>query len=212
MALNFELNQVKLGIVGLGYVGLPLAVEFGKHYPTIGYDISQSRIDELRPGRDSSLEVEPEELRAVQGLGYTDNAEDLAGCNVFIVTVPTPIDVHKAPDLRPLESASRTLGGVMQPGSIVIYESTVYPGATEEVCIPIIEQVSGLTFNRDFFAGYSPERINPRRQGAPPADDQEGDIGLHPRGCRISSMPFTAASSLPGPTRRAVSASRRRPR
>jgi UDP-N-acetyl-D-glucosamine/UDP-N-acetyl-D-galactosamine dehydrogenase len=161
MALNFALNQAKLGIVGLGYVGLPLAVEFGKHYPTVGYDISRSRIDELRSGRDSSLEVEPEELKAVQGLAFTDRAEDLIGCNVFIVTVPTPIDKHKAPDLRPLESASRTLGGVIQRGSIVVYESTVYPGATEEVCIPIIEEVSGLQFNWDFFAGYSPERINP---------------------------------------------------
>jgi UDP-N-acetyl-D-galactosamine dehydrogenase len=161
MALNFELHQVKLGIVGLGYVGLPLAVEFGKHYPTIGYDINHARIDELRAGRDSSLEVDPADLRAVQGLSYTDKAEHLADCNVFIVTVPTPIDLHKAPDLRPLESASRTIGGVMRPGSIVVYESTVYPGATEEVCLPIIEQVSGLTFNRDFFAGYSPERINP---------------------------------------------------
>ncbi len=161
MALHFNLKQVKLGIIGLGYVGLPLAVEFGKRYPTIGYDISRRRIDELRLGRDSSLEVEPDELKAVQGLAYTDSAEDLAGCNVFVVTVPTPIDAHKAPDLRPLESASRTLGGILQPGSIVIYESTVYPGATEEVCIPIIEQVSGLTYNRDFFAGYSPERINP---------------------------------------------------
>jgi UDP-N-acetyl-D-glucosamine/UDP-N-acetyl-D-galactosamine dehydrogenase len=161
MALNFRLNQVRIGIIGLGYVGLPLAVEFGKHYQTIGYDISRRRIDELRLGRDSSLEVEPDELRAIQGLSYTDRAEDLAGCNVFVVTVPTPIDAHKAPDLRPLESASRTLGGVLHPGSIVIYESTVYPGATEEICIPIIEQASGLKYNRDFFAGYSPERINP---------------------------------------------------
>jgi UDP-N-acetyl-D-galactosamine dehydrogenase len=161
VALTFKLNQVKPGIVGLGYVGLPLAVEFGKRYPTVGYDISRQRIDELRGGRDSSLEVDPGELRAVQGLTYTDRAEALADCNVLIVTVPTPIDDHKAPDLRPLVSASRTLGGVIRPGSIVVYESTVYPGATEEVCLPIIEQVSGLTFNRDFFAGYSPERINP---------------------------------------------------
>ncbi len=161
MAIDFALEQVRLGIIGLGYVGLPLAVEFGKRYPTTGYDISRSRIEELRAGRDSSLEVEPEELRAVQGLGYTDRPEDLSTCNVFIVTVPTPIDRHKAPDLGPLESASRTLGEVIRPGSIVIYESTVYPGATEEVCIPIIEQVSGLRFNQDFYAGYSPERINP---------------------------------------------------
>jgi len=161
MAIDFALEQVRLGIIGLGYVGLPLAVEFGKRYPTTGYDISRSRIEELRAGRDSSLEVEPEELKAVQGLVYTDRPENLSACNVFIVTVPTPIDRHKAPDLGPLESASRTLGEVIRPGSIVIYESTVYPGATEEVCIPIIEQVSGLRFNRDFYAGYSPERINP---------------------------------------------------
>jgi UDP-N-acetyl-D-galactosamine dehydrogenase len=155
------LHQVKLGIVGLGYVGLPLAVEFGKRYPTLGYDINRARIDELRSGRDSSLEVDPEELRSVAQLTYTDQAADLSDCNVFVVTVPTPIDQHKAPDLRPLESASRTIGTVIRPGSIVIYESTVYPGATEEVCLPIIEQVSGLVFNRDFYAGYSPERINP---------------------------------------------------
>ena len=161
MAPNFELHQVKLGIVGLGYVGLPLAVEFGKRFPTVGYDINRARIDELIAGRDSSLEVEPEELRAVEGLSYTDRAEDLTECNVFIVTVPTPIDQYKAPDLRPLESASRTLGGIIRPGCIVIYESTVYPGATEEVCLPIIEQLSGLKLNQDFFAGYSPERINP---------------------------------------------------
>lgn len=161
MAIDFALDQARLGIIGLGYVGLPLAVEFGKRYPTTGYDISRSRIEELRAGRDSSLEVEPEELKAVQGLVYTDRPEDLSTCNVFIVTVPTPIDRHKAPDLGPLESASRTLGEVIRPGSIVIYESTVYPGATEEVCIPIIEQVSGLRFNHDFYAGYSPERINP---------------------------------------------------
>jgi UDP-N-acetyl-D-galactosamine dehydrogenase len=161
MPLNFGLHQVKLGIVGLGYVGLPLAVEFGKRYPTLGYDINRARIDELRSGRDSSLEVDPEELRSVAQLTYTDQAADLSDCNVFVVTVPTPIDQHKAPDLRPLESASRTIGTVIRPGSIVIYESTVYPGATEEVCLPIIEQVSGLVFNRDFYAGYSPERINP---------------------------------------------------
>ena len=161
MVPSFELHQVKLGIVGLGYVGLPLAVEFGKRFPTVGYDINRARIDELLAGRDSSLEVEPEELCAVEGLSFTDRAEDLAECNVFIVTVPTPIDEYKAPDLGPLESASRTLGGIIKPGCIVIYESTVYPGATEEVCLPIIEQLSGLKFNQDFYAGYSPERINP---------------------------------------------------
>jgi UDP-N-acetyl-D-galactosamine dehydrogenase len=161
MVPNFELHQVKLGVIGLGYVGLPLAVEFGKLYPTVGFDIARGRIEELRAGVDSSLEVDPQELRSVPRLSYSDSVEDLGGCNVFVVTVPTPIDRHKAPDLRPLESASRTLGKVIRPGSIVVYESTVYPGATEEICLPIIEEVSGLTFNRDFYAGYSPERINP---------------------------------------------------
>jgi len=161
MDINLRLDHVKLGIVGLGYVGLPLAVEFGKRYPTLGYDVNRLRIEELREGRDSSLEVEPEQLRSVQHLSYTDQADHLRDCNVFIVTVPTPIDRHKAPNLRPLEAASRAIGGVIQPGAVVIYESTVYPGATEEVCVPIIEQVSGLKLNRDFFAGYSPERINP---------------------------------------------------
>ncbi len=161
MALTTDLNNVRIGIVGLGYVGLPLAVELGKRYPTVGFDINRARIAELREGRDSSLEVEPEELEGVTRLSYTDQAADLAQCNVFIVTVPTPINAHKEPDLRPLESASRTLGEVIKPGAVVIYESTVYPGATEEVCIPIIEQVSGLRYNQDFYAGYSPERINP---------------------------------------------------
>lgn len=161
MALATDLNNARIAIVGLGYVGLPLAVEFGKRYPTLGFDINGARIAELREGRDSSLEVEPEDLKGVTQLRYTGEAGDLAECNVFVVTVPTPINAHKEPDLRPLESASRTLGGVIKPGAVVVYESTVYPGATEEVCIPIIEQVSGLKYNRDFFAGYSPERINP---------------------------------------------------
>ncbi|MFZ0788863.1 MAG: Vi polysaccharide biosynthesis UDP-N-acetylglucosamine C-6 dehydrogenase TviB, partial [Chromatiaceae bacterium] len=161
MALAADLSNARIGIVGLGYVGLPLAVEFGKRYPTLGFDINRARIAELRAGRDSSLEVEPEDLKDVAQLRYSEQAEDLAACNVFVVTVPTPINAHKEPDLSPLESASRTLGGVIRPGSVVIYESTVYPGATEEVCIPIIEQVSGLKYNQDFYAGYSPERINP---------------------------------------------------
>ncbi len=161
MALATDLNNARIAIVGLGYVGLPLAVEFGKRYPTLGFDINGARIAELREGRDSSLEVEPEDLKGVTQLRYTGEAGDLAECNVFVVTVPTPINAHKEPDLRPLESASRTLGGVIKPGAVVVYESTVYPGATEEVCIPIIEQVSGLKYNRDFYAGYSPERINP---------------------------------------------------
>jgi len=157
----FELDKVHIGVLGLGYVGLPLAVEFGKKYPTLGFDINEARVDELRQGRDSSLEVETHELRNAAHLSYTTNHEDLKACNVFIVTVPTPIDQHKQPDLSPLIKASETLGKIIKRGDIVIYESTVYPGATEEDCVPVIESVSGLTFNGDFFVGYSPERINP---------------------------------------------------
>jgi len=145
----------------MGYVGLPLAVEFAKIFPVIGFDISVSRIDELDSGVDSTLEVDKEELLQVDNLTYSSNAEELKAANVYIVTVPTPIDKHKKPDLTPLEKASFMLGGVISEGDVVIYESTVYPGATEEVCIPIIEKQSGLVFNNDFFAGYSPERINP---------------------------------------------------
>ena len=157
----FDLNSTRIGIVGLGYVGLPLAVEFGKRYPTLGFDIDARRIRELRTGRDVTLEVEPELLRAAELLGYSCEPRDLEQCNVFIVTVPTPIDQAKRPDLGPLESASATVGRALKPRDVVIFESTVYPGATEEVCVPILERESGLRFNRDFFAGYSPERINP---------------------------------------------------
>lgn len=150
-----------IAVVGLGYVGLPLAVEFGKRYKTVGYDINASRVAELRAGRDSTLEVEPEELARSTRLTYSSELDDIRGCNVYIVTVPTPIDAAKRPDLTPLVKASEALGKVLERGDIVVYESTVYPGCTEEVCIPILERVSGLKFNEDFFAGYSPERINP---------------------------------------------------
>jgi UDP-N-acetyl-D-galactosamine dehydrogenase len=156
-----DLTTVRLGVIGLGYVGLPLAVEFGKHLPVIGFDVNSARIAELRAGRDSSLEVDPAELAAATHLRCTDVEAEIAACNVYIVTVPTPIDEFKSPDLRPVESASRTLGRVLKRGDVAIFESTVYPGCTEEVCVPIMESVSGLTFNRDFFVGYSPERINP---------------------------------------------------
>lgn len=151
----------KIGVIGLGYVGLPLAVEFGKKYPVVGFDIKTHRIEELKSGHDSTLEVSKEELSEAAQLQFTNNAADLADCNVYIVTVPTPIDNHKRPDLTPLIKASETIGKVLKQSDIVIYESTVYPGATEEDCVPVLERVSGLVFNRDFFAGYSPERINP---------------------------------------------------
>jgi nucleotide sugar dehydrogenase len=156
-----SLDQVRLGIIGLGYVGLPLAVEFGLRWPVVGFDIDRRRITALRSGVDQTREVSTEALAAAEQLRFSDDPEDLRGCNVYIVTVPTPINGQKQPDLTPLLSASRTVGEVIGPGDIVIYESTVYPGATEEECIPVIEQVSGLVLNRDFFAGYSPERINP---------------------------------------------------
>ena len=161
MDLPQRLARTRIAIIGLGYVGLPLAVEFGKRYDTVGLDINPSRIAELRQGRDSTLEVEPELLAEAGRLSYADAIEGVASCNVYIVTVPTPIDTAKRPDLTPLVKASEAIGGVLKPGDTVIYESTVYPGCTEEICVPILERTSGLAFNRDFFVGYSPERINP---------------------------------------------------
>jgi UDP-N-acetyl-D-glucosamine/UDP-N-acetyl-D-galactosamine dehydrogenase len=156
-----QLPELKIAIIGLGYVGLPLAVEFGKKVPVTGFDIHQRRIDELKAGQDHTLEVSAEELTQATQLTYTAQLEDLKECNFYIVTVPTPIDDFKQPDLTPLIKASTSIGQVLKKGDIVVYESTVYPGATEEACIPVLEQVSGLKFNQDFFAGYSPERINP---------------------------------------------------
>jgi UDP-N-acetyl-D-galactosamine dehydrogenase len=159
--MMLDLNHIQIGIIGLGYVGLPLAAEFGKQFPTVGLDVNEARIQELRAGVDSTLEVDSETLRQASQLRYTHDLQELADCHVYIVTVPTPIDEHKRPDFRPLVSASETVGKVLHPGAIVVYESTVYPGATEEICVPILEQESGLRFNTDFFVGYSPERINP---------------------------------------------------
>ena len=156
-----QLSDLKIAIIGLGYVGLPLAVEFGKKLPVVGFDIHQKRIQELQTGQDHTLEVSPEELKQATHLTYSADLDDLNSCNFFIVTVPTPIDEFKQPDLTPLVKASTSIGKVLKKGDIVVYESTVYPGATEEACIPVLEQVSGLKFNQDFFAGYSPERINP---------------------------------------------------
>jgi nucleotide sugar dehydrogenase len=158
---EFTLRNCKVAVVGLGYVGLPLAVEFGKHFRTVGFDIKAARVAELKKGRDSTLEVEPGELRSAKHLSYTTDVKDLRPCQVYIVTVPTPIDDYKRPDLTPIVRASELLGGVLKKGDVVVFESTVYPGCTEEIAVPILERLSGLTFNRDFFAGYSPERINP---------------------------------------------------
>lgn len=155
------LRRTKIAVIGLGYVGLPLAVEFGRKYATLGFDIDAGRIRELRLGRDSTLESSSGELASAKKLKFSTDPKKLAGNNVFIVTVPTPIDRYKRPDLSPLIRASETIGKILQKGGIVIYESTVYPGCTEEVCVPVLERVSGLRFNRDFFCGYSPERINP---------------------------------------------------
>jgi UDP-N-acetyl-D-galactosamine dehydrogenase len=159
--MKLSLRGCRIGVVGLGYVGLPLAVEFGKHFDTVGFDIKKPRIDELKSGKDSTLECSPAELKSAKKLRYSSNLKDLARCRVFIVTVPTPVDKHNRPDLTPLERSSETVGRALKKGDVVIYESTVYPGCTEEVCVPILEKISGLKFNKDFFAGYSPERINP---------------------------------------------------
>ncbi|MBZ4185584.1 Vi polysaccharide biosynthesis UDP-N-acetylglucosamine C-6 dehydrogenase TviB [Thermomonas sp. RSS23] len=155
------LSNTRIALIGLGYVGLPLAVEFGKRYPTVGFDIRAARVEELRRGHDSTLEVEPDLLAQATQLDFTHQLADIAQCTVYIVTVPTPIDAAKRPDLTPLVKASEAIGSILKRGDTVIYESTVYPGCTEEVCVPILERVSGLRFNVDFCVGYSPERINP---------------------------------------------------
>ncbi len=154
-------DDIRIAVIGLGYVGLPLAVAFGRKYDTLGFDIDAARIAELREHRDHTLETSAEELKSAERLSLTDDATTLVDCNVFIVTVPSPIDEYKRPDLRPLEAASRSAGRALARGDVVIYESTVYPGATEEICVPILERESGLKLNSDFFVGYSPERINP---------------------------------------------------
>jgi UDP-N-acetyl-D-glucosamine/UDP-N-acetyl-D-galactosamine dehydrogenase len=157
----FEIVQIRRGIIGLGYVGLPLAMAFGKLFPTMGFDIKPERIAELRTVKDSTLEIEPDQFAQAHHLIFSDSAVDLTDCNVCIVTVTTPVDKHKQPDLSPLERASRIVGKVISPGNVVLFESTVFPGATEEVCVPIMEAESGLKYNRDFYTGYSPERIKP---------------------------------------------------
>ncbi len=156
-----SLRNCRIGVIGLGYVGLPLAVEFGKHFHTVGFDIKPQRIAELKAGKDLTLETTREELRAAKRLRFTTSLDELRECRVFVVTVPTPIDNYKRPDLTPLVKASETVGKVLKKGDVVVYESTVYPGCTEEVCVPVLERFSKLDFNKDFYAGYSPERINP---------------------------------------------------
>lgn len=156
------MEQKRLAIFGLGYVGLPLAVEFGKKYPTVGFDINQERIQQLSLGIDRTLESNEAEIKSSAHLTFTNQLQDIQACQIYVVTVPTPIDQFKAPDLIPLKKASAMLGKVLKKGDIVIYESTVYPGCTEEECVPVLEKESGLRFNIDFFCGYSPERINPR--------------------------------------------------
>ena len=158
---KFSVENTKLAVIGLGYVGLPLAVEFGKVMPVVAFDINSDRIETLRAGHDTTLEVEENELASSTHLSFSDELANISDCNVYVVTVPTPIDDHKRPDLFPLINASKSIGKFLSRGDIVIYESTVFPGATEEVCVPILEQASGLNYNKDFYAGYSPERINP---------------------------------------------------
>jgi UDP-N-acetyl-D-galactosamine dehydrogenase len=159
--MSFDINDLRVGVVGLGYVGLPLAVEFGRKFPTVGFDVKESRVAELIAGEDSTLEVPADELGDASQLTYTADVADLADCNLFIVTVPTPIGSGNRPLLTPLRNASMAIGGILKRGDVVVYESTVYPGATEEFCVPFLERGSGLTVNEDFFVGYSPERINP---------------------------------------------------
>lgn len=159
-----EPNNIRLAVIGLGYVGLPLALEFGKVYPTVGFDINQTRVQQLQSGKDITREVTSEELALATQLKITHDPANMADCNVYIITVPTPIDQFKKPDLTALESASSITGKYLKHGDVVIYESTVYPGATEEICVPILEKESGLIFNQDFWCGYSPERINPGDQ------------------------------------------------
>ena len=156
-----NLEKINIAIIGQGYVGLPLAIEFGKKYPTIGFDINHSRIDDLKKGIDHTNEASQEQLKSANHLNFSSDLNDIIGCNIYIVTVPTPIDEYKTPDLNPLKSATKMLGKFLKKGDIVIYESTVFPGCTEEVCVPLLESASGLVFNQDFFCGYSPERIVP---------------------------------------------------
>ena len=160
-AMTFNISDIRIAVIGLGYVGLPLAVEFGRKYSTVGFDINAKRVASLEAGNDSTLEVSDDELAAAGKLSFATESSAIENCNFYIVTVPTPIGDGNRPLLTPLRNASKTIGGVLKAGDVVVYESTVYPGATEEFCVPFLESESGLTLNKDFFVGYSPERINP---------------------------------------------------
>ena len=179
-------DGVVIGVLGLGYVGLPLAVEFGQRYETRGFDTSSARIESLRKGVDSTGEVDADHLGSAVSLTFTDAAEDLGGCDVFVITVPTPIDSDNRPDLAPLETASRDVGRVIQRGNVVVVESTVFPGATEEVCVPIVERESGLVLNHGFFRRLQPGTHQPRRPQAPPAGHRQGGGGINPASPRLS--------------------------
>jgi UDP-N-acetyl-D-galactosamine dehydrogenase len=180
LGLSPDLANARIAVIGLGYVGLPLAAAFGARHPTLGFEIDLQRIEELRQGHDRTLELDADELAAAAHLRYSADLADLHACNVYVVTVPTPIDVHEQPDLQPLQQATGLLARVLDPGDLVIYESTVYPGTTEEVCVPILEQGSGLVFNRDFHCGYSPERINPGDRGRRLSDIRKITSGSTP--------------------------------
>ncbi len=203
--------QARIGVIGLGYVGLPLTVAFGQHLPTVGYDIDAARVQELQQGRDHTLEVEPHELAAAVHARYSADPAELAACTVYIVTVPTPIDAHEQPDLGPLRSASALIAGVLKPGDLVIYESTVYPGTTEEVCVPLLEAGSGLRFNQDFHCGYSPERVNPGDRQRRLADIRKITSGSTPEIAAVVDALYAriiTAGTWPAPSMRVAEAAK----
>ena len=210
MSAPLSAESPRFAVIGLGYVGLPLAVAFGRHWPTLGFDIDADRIAELRDGRDHTLEMEADELASAQLLQYGSEPDLLDACNVYIVTVPTPIDAYEQPDLEPLRSATRLIASHLRAGDLVIYESTVYPGTTEEVCVPLLEQVSGLRFNVDFYCGYSPERVSPGDRHRRLADIRKITSGSTPEVAAV--IDGTSASSPPGPSRRHRCAWPKRPR
>ncbi len=205
--MSFDIKNLRIGIVGLGYVGLPLAVEFGKKYPTVGFDIHEARVAELEGGTDTTLECSSEELAEAKHLTYTANVDDIADCNFYIVTVPTPIGDGNRPLLTPLRAASNTLGNVIKKGDIVVYESTVYPGATEEFCVPFLETGLGPEDERGLLRRLQPGTHQPGRQGTPPAVDSESDVGVDARSGRLCERGVRVRSSRPARTRHPASRS-----